>query len=56
LNHGGGLTQRCSFLPGVAAVDDVVGSLAVYANDFSREDSGRGTESVGDLDVICSEG
>jgi len=33
----------------VAAVDDVVRSSAVCAGDFGREESGRGTELVGDL-------
>lgn len=44
------------FPTGVAAADDVVRLSAVCAGDFGREDSGRGTELVGDLDAICSEG
>jgi hypothetical protein len=35
-DQSGGPTQGCSFLPGVAAVDGVVTSSAVYAGDFGR--------------------
>ena len=51
-----GLTQGCSFLPGVAAVDNGVRSLAVCGGNFGREGSERETELVGDLDAVYQGG
>ena len=40
-DYGGRLTQGCSFLAGVAAINNAVGSLVVYASESSREDGAR---------------
>jgi hypothetical protein len=39
-DHRGTLIKGCFFLPGVAAVDDIIRSSAVCANEFNREDGG----------------
>ena len=54
--HTGTLTQRSFFLPGVAAVDNVVKSSAVYASDFSREGDARATKLVGEPETVCQAG